>query len=52
MLILILEIFYDFACEEGQDLSLYLLGYQWFRRCNYFYAGHFYPWEHEKKKLN
>ena len=24
MLIFILEIFYDFACEEGQDLSPYL----------------------------
>ena len=27
MLICILEMFYDFECEEGQDLSLCLFGY-------------------------
>ena len=28
ILILILEILYDFICEEGQDLFSYLFGYQ------------------------
>ena len=28
ILILILEIFYDFACEERKDFSSYLFGYQ------------------------
>ena len=27
ILICILEMFYDFECEEGQDLSLCLFGY-------------------------
>ena len=28
ILIFILEMFYDFPCEEGRDLSVYLFGYK------------------------
>ena len=48
--IFILDMFCDFVCEEGQDLSLF--GYRWFWRSQYFCVGRFYPWEPEEKNLN
>ena len=47
ILIFILDMFYDFVCEEGQDLSLF--GYQLFWRSQYFSVGRIYPLEPEEK---